>query len=148
LKAVSAPRLRLAYERIVKRRAGWLDLESERGRGLVRCLRGRHERFDGETEIDVIGVVAQHRLEKGQGREIPVRRKRGEGSGEAAFSGHQRVPRRGKVGSALAVDRDFSARDGRRSGGDKLVVLPSGTDIDREDRARRQEASQVTVNVA
>jgi hypothetical protein len=108
-------RLRLTDERIVKRRADQLGLESERGRDLVWRLRRRHERQDGETEIDVIGVIAQRGVDKDEGREVPARRKRGEGSGDAALCGQKGVARRGKVRSARAGDRDRSAREGRRA---------------------------------
>ena len=101
-------RRRLADERVVKRRAGRLSLQSERGRDLVWRLRRRYERQNGETEIDVIGVVAQRRIDKDEGREVPARRKRGEGSGDAALCGQKGVARRGKIGSARAVDRDRS----------------------------------------
>lgn len=108
-------RRRLADEGVIKRRADRLSLESERGRGRVWCLRRRYERQDGETEIDVIGVVAQRWIDKDEGREVPARRERREGSGDAALCGQEGIARRGKVGSARAVDRDRAAREGGRA---------------------------------
>ena len=102
-------RLRLADERVIKRRADRLSLKSERGRDLVWRLRRGHERFDGETEIDVIGVVAQRRCEEGEGCEVPARRQRRERPGKATLGGQQGVARRGRIGPAGAADRDRSA---------------------------------------
>ena len=55
--------------------------------------------------------------------------------------------RRGKVGSARAVDRDCAARECRRSGCDELVALAGGIDVDREGRAGGKGGRSTTFSV-
>lgn len=135
IESAERARRRLADERVVKRRAHRLGLERKRGGDLVCRLRRRYERRDGETEIDVIGVVAERWIDEDESCKFPVRRERSEGSRQAALRRQERVARRGKVGSGGSADHDRSSSDGGHSGRDQFVVLAGGIDVDPEGRA-------------